>query len=924
MRTRVLSILIIVLVVAGFASAYDHRMHIDQQPLSSPSQESDGKVVDLKADVVYPINIDGDSTVYCLVGNFVAHHNGAVIVCDSAVRYSDKRIECFGNVLINQGTTYIYGDRAEYNGEVNEAEVHSQLVKVVDGDVNLYTYKFKFNTLESIGTFSDGGIVTSEDNMLESDRGYFYSNSDQIICVDNVQMTNNEYQMTGDSVIYNINTDQAHFFTRTNIWNDKGEYLYADQGLYDKENERYVITKNGYILTENEEIWSDSLDYYRERGYGLMRHDIQLDDRSHKMVAFGDWGEYWKEPGNALLTRNPSAISYDPEQGDSVFMRADTMILYSRSTQGDRAEKERQRIADSIRDAKPAAPATDSLKTEVPDSTVAPAPEGKDGKSDKDGKNHEKPARRERGNRADKDKGKGSDSAESEKPEIGSNIGDRTTPLANAESRLPSADKSRKVEQGADSLAIGSLPTDSMATNILDSLSTNDSLAVRDSLGLDSLGRDSLKSTVMSAADSLAARLDTLPKAERKALLKEIALKEREAIKKEQKRLKDSVARVKAEIQKDKLDSIGELRQQKRNAMLDKLKAREDTLIARAKAREEARKLKMIARLTKKGVKFEWADSALRAKADSTLMADSLLYDSLFLELYNSIVTTQEDSVAMEAPVVDTAVVDTAYRLMLGYRNVRIYRSDFQAVCDSLSSSSLDSVIRMYIAPILWHQQNQVTSDVVDMYTSNQSITRAEFSGKPMMTSKIDTLHYNQVAGKTMISHFRDNYIYRNDVDGNAQTIYYMQEEGSPDVQGLMYIESANMTFYIEDQTVSGITYRGSPTYTIYPMDKIPDTQPLFLDGFAWHDDKRPARDSVFTRTLRPSIRTEKEALPRPQFPISKRIAEYRTRLINRNEWRDRNDILTQDVIDWLESQTDWVEQTEKNKRQRDSFGKGE
>ena len=151
-----------------------------------------------------------------------------------------------------------------------------------------------------------------------------------------------------------------------------------------------------------------------------------------------------------------------------------------------------------------------------------------------------------------------------------------------------------------------------------------------------------------------------------------------------------------------------------------------------------------------------------------------------------------------------------------------------------------------------------------------------------------------------------------------------MQEEGSPDVQGLMYIESANMTFYIEDQTVSGITYRGSPTYTIYPMDKIPDTQPLFLEGFAWHDDKRPARDSVFTRTLRPSIRTEKEALPRPQFPISKRIAEYRTRLINRKEWRDRNDILTQDVIDWLESQTDWVEQTEKNKRQRDSFGKGE
>ncbi|MBO5235418.1 MAG: hypothetical protein J6B27_06885, partial [Alistipes sp.] len=69
-------------------------------------------------------------------------------------------------------------------------------------------------------------------------------------------------------------------------------------------------------------------------------------------------------------------------------------------------------------------------------------------------------------------------------------------------------------------------------------------------------------------------------------------------------------------------------------------------------------------------------------------------------------------------------------------------------------------------------------------------------------------------------------------------------------------------------------------------------------------------------------IRTEKEALPRPTFPISKRIGNYKTRLINSNEWRDRNDILTQEVIDWLETQTDWKEQTEKNQRQRENFGK--
>jgi hypothetical protein len=45
---------------------------------------------------------------------------------------------------------------------------------------------------------------------------------------------------------------------------------------------------------------------------------------------------------------------------------------------------------------------------------------------------------------------------------------------------------------------------------------------------------------------------------------------------------------------------------------------------------------------------------------------------------------------------------------------------------------------------------------------------------------------------------------------------------------------------------------------------------------------------------------------------------------VERNEWSDRNDILTQEVIDWLETQTDWKEQSEKNQRQRAEFGKDE
>ena len=125
-----------------------------------------------------------------------------------------------------------------------------------------------------------------------------------------------------------------------------------------------------------------------------------------------------------------------------------------------------------------------------------------------------------------------------------------------------------------------------------------------------------------------------------------------------------------------------------------------------------------------------------------------------------------------------------------------------------MTAISTDSTIHLYINPVLWNQGNQITSDVMDIFTENQQITRAEFIGTPMMVSQLDTVHYNQVAGKQMTAWFRDNQIYRNDVNGNAQTIYYMQDGEPPQITGMGVIESGDCSFYIEDKQVVTIVYQ--------------------------------------------------------------------------------------------------------------------
>ena len=646
------------------------------------------KVVDLKADVMYPIEFR-DTSAVCLVGNVAFYHSGAVITCDSAVRYSEKHMECFGNVLINKNDTYVYGDRADYNGETHVANVYSDLVKVVDGDATLYTYKFLFNTKTNVGEFADGGVVTNRENQLESDRGYYYANDRTVICVDRVEIRSEEYDLTGDSVVYNLTTDHAYYFRHTNIWNTQGDYLYADRGSYDKGGELYTVTENGYILTEKQEVWSDSIDYYKLAGHAVLRGNIQIDDTEHKVLAFGDFGEYWKEPGNAFLTRRPAVVSYDTSQGDSLFMAADSMFLYT-------IDPARQR-ADSLR---AAARAADSLH--------------------------------------------------------------------------------------ADSLRTDSLRVDSLAPAAGDSVQG-----------------------VRPEAPIVAARRGSLSEGRGDA---------------------------------------------KRNGT-------------------------------------ERTDSLAPRRADS-LRRDSLAADSLSLD---SLGLTPADSL-------DSLARDTIYRLVKGFRNVRIYRSDFQSVCDSLVAVSRDSTIHLYIDPVLWNQNSQITSDVMDIFTANSQIVRAEFVGRPLMVSELDTMHYNQVAGKTMTALFRNNQIYRNDVKGNAQTIYFMQEDDSPDIIGLLVLESGDLTFFIEEKQVVKITYRNNPVYTIYPMDKIPPDVDLFLKDFKWEAKRRPTQRDVFDRTIRPSIRAAKSSQSRPQFPIAARIDAFKRRLIESRRWSDRNDVVQPDVIEWMYS----------------------
>lgn len=780
--------------MANTASAVQQARKSDS--LKTTKQATPRRKVDIMADDVRPYKNDKDSIVY-FTGNFAAHHNGAVISCDSAVRYGDSRIGFFGRVIINQDSIYIYGDSAIYDGVSNVAEIYAPIVKVIDGDALLYTYNFSFNTADKIGRYSGGGVIVQDNDIMESQRGYYYADNHEVICVDQVQMHGADYDLKSDSAIYNTETKVARFFDNSKIWNADGDYLSADEGYYDQSQNLYMVTRNGYILTAEQEMWGDSLAYYRGQEHIIAHGNIQMDDFEHKMLAFGDYAEYWSEPGNAILTKNPSAVSYDLSQSDSVFMSADTMMFFTINRYEEQAEKQKAAEQELI-------PAN---------AMAAPSATPKEAN------------------------------------------------LRNAVLKQPGTPS-----KSDDSDAVEELMQDSISA---------------DSLAIDSLAADTTKYT----------------EKELKALAKKQKQAEKEAINK-----------AKAAERKVKLDSIAAIRQAKVTAMLKQMRAKE---LERA-ARDSVRRAEKRAKLAAKGrniAKLEMEDSlatieANRLRQDTSSLSAKLANDSID-KLRSSIAAAAKENAQKgineeSSDMADSTQLDSIYRLVKAYRNVKMYRSDAQVICDSLVSNSTDSIIHLYISPVMWNNDNQIAANRVDVFTRNQQIERAEFLEEPIMLAQVDTAHYNQIRGKSMTALFRDNEIYQNDVTGNVQTIFFnTEDEESKVVTEMVYLESGTASFFIEDKQLVGVTYRNDIPFKFYPINQIPATQEQRLKGFKWVAELRPTRENIFNRTIRSTMRDAEVKNQRPEFPIVEKMDRRKEQLMREGVWYDREDELSPEIIEW-------------------------
>jgi hypothetical protein len=126
----------------------------------------------------------------------------------------------------------------------------------------------------------------------------------------------------------------------------------------------------------------------------------------------------------------------------------------------------------------------------------------------------------------------------------------------------------------------------------------------------------------------------------------------------------------------------------------------------------------------------------------------------------------------------------------------------------------------MYHDPVLWSGPHQLTASRIEVVASNEEVKWVElFDAAFVVTEELD-VGFNQVKGRRLKGFFRENELYRIDVFGNGETLYYVREEDG-DLIGINKALSSNIVIFVEDRRVAGIRFLQNPDARLYPPEKL-------------------------------------------------------------------------------------------------------
>jgi hypothetical protein len=139
---------------------------------------------------------------------------------------------------------------------------------------------------------------------------------------------------------------------------------------------------------------------------------------------------------------------------------------------------------------------------------------------------------------------------------------------------------------------------------------------------------------------------------------------------------------------------------------------------------------------------------------------------------------------------------------------------------------------------VLWATDAQISGDTIYLLTKNKKADQVWVFENGFSISRTPESFFNQIKGNRINGYFKDGSIDYIRAKGNAESVYYLQDDDSAYV-GMNYARADAIGMYFVDKSLKKVTWVKGVEGTTYPFQQIPEDKKE-LRNFKWQESRRP------------------------------------------------------------------------------------
>ena len=273
-----------------------------------------------------------------------------------------------------------------------------------------------------------------------------------------------------------------------------------------------------------------------------------------------------------------------------------------------------------------------------------------------------------------------------------------------------------------------------------------------------------------------------------------------------------------------------------------------------------------------------YASASFNVKINDTIN-DSIItghYGEIFKEKDSAIITKnalavniiKNDSLYIHSDTITITGPDEK-KILKGYYDVRILKSDVRGISDSIHFNQETGLIKLLkqpkssrylkaltdeqknkINPIIWFGENQITGDKIFLKSNMQTeeLDSLIIRGNVFMSQKDSLVNdrFNQIKGEKLDGLFTEGKLDNVFIEKNSTLLYYMYSDEGEFI-GMNNTLASSILIKFNENEISEVSFYRNPDGNVISENKIIVNE-MKLPGFIWRENEKPESiDDLFS-----------------------------------------------------------------------------